>query len=311
VNYRVAIPATVLVSLLALLLPVTIASAASDYPEVRVLSSDDALYVQLQSELDDFRKIAEAKRPDPPPFPPLSLFEYTKRATDDIFALNARIGLRYDTLATLNGTGNPASFNGTKRILIPSQDGLFVNNPPRGDLENMILSTRTSDRKMPQALQVTRNGHRESLLFFPGESFSGMERAYFLSILYRTPIEKGRVTSMYGWRSDPFTGAREFHGGLDIGAADGTPVHAAREGTVDEIGKSDILGNYIVLSHPGGYQTVYGHLSAVGVTIHTQVSTGAIIGAVGHTGRVTGPHLHFEIRSRSGTRDPLQLIRMK
>ena len=138
-----------------------------------------------------------------------------------------------------------------------------------------------------------------------------MERAYFLSILYRAPIDKGRITSMYGWRSDPFTGTREFHGGLDIGAKEGTPVHAAREGTVEEVGKSDILGNFVVISHAGGYQTVYGHLSTIGVTIHKQVSTGAVIGAVGHTGQATGPHLHFEVRTKSGTEDPLQLIRMK
>jgi murein DD-endopeptidase MepM/ murein hydrolase activator NlpD len=294
-----------------LALPGAALLAAPTYPELRVLSSDDALYVQLQSELDDFRKIAEAKRPDPPAFPPLSLFEYVKRPSDDIFGLNARIGLRYDTLATLNGAVSTAAFNGTKRILIPSQDGLFVNNPPRGDLENMILSTRIADGKKPQTLQVTRNGLQEPLYFFPGEAFSGMERAYFLSILYRAPIDKGRITSMYGWRSDPFTGTREFHGGLDIGAKEGTPVHAAREGTVEEVGKSDILGNFVVISHAGGYQTVYGHLSTIGVTIHKQVSTGAVIGAVGHTGQATGPHLHFEVRTKSGTEDPLQLIRMK
>jgi murein DD-endopeptidase MepM/ murein hydrolase activator NlpD len=151
----------------------------------------------------------------------------------------------------------------------------------------------------------------EPMFFFPDESFTSVERAYFLRILYRTPVDKGRITSMYGWRGDPFTGAREFHSGLDIGAPDGTEVHAAREGTVEEVGTSDQLGRYVAVTHPGGYQTLYGHLSAINVTIGEAVRTGSILGAVGHTGRATGPHLHFEVRTKAGTRDPLQLIRMK
>ena len=140
--------------------------------------------------------------------------------------------------------------------------------------------------------------------------FSAIERAYFLRILYRNPVDKGRITSLYGWRSDPFTGAREFHGGLDIGAPEGTPVHAAREGTVEEVGTNDEYGLFVVITHPGGYQTLYGHLSSINATIGEEVSTGYILGAVGHTGRATGPHLHFEVRTKAGTRDPLQLIRM-
>lgn len=281
------------------------------YPELRVLSKDDALFVQQQAELDEFRKIADARSVEPGVLPSLDIFAYNKRKTDDLFSLNARLGLRYDTLATLNGTTSKDSFNGKTRILIPSQDGLFVNNPPRGDLENIMLSTRIAAGKKAQILQVVRDGKQQAVYFFADEAFSGVERAYFLQILYRSPIDNGRITSQYGWRNDPFTGSREFHSGLDIGAPDGTAVHAARDGTIDEVGTNTTLGNYVVITHPGGYQTVYGHLSAINVTIHQQVSTGAIIGAVGHTGYATGPHLHFEVRTKNGTTDPLQLIRMK
>jgi murein DD-endopeptidase MepM/ murein hydrolase activator NlpD len=222
------------------------------------------------------------------------------------------LGLRYDTLASLNGAATKDDFNMRGPILIPSQDGLFVNDPPHGDLQTMILSTRIAAGKRPVKLHLARvGGRREAMLFFPGESYSKVERAFFLRILYRNPIDKGRITSLYGWRSDPFTGSREFHGGLDIGAADGTAVHAARDGSVADAGVSDSLGRYIVLTHPGDYQTVYGHLSAINVTIGQQVNTGFILGTVGHTGRATGPHLHFEVRTKAGTRDPLDLIRMK
>jgi murein DD-endopeptidase MepM/ murein hydrolase activator NlpD len=307
VRYRTALSSLILV----LALCSGAAWAASPYPEVRVLTNDDPLYIQLQGELSDFLKATGTRIGEAPSLPPISLFSYTKRATEDLFGLNARIGVRYDTLATLNGASSAASFNGRTSILIPSQDGLFVNNPPRGDLESMIYATRIAAGRIPRELQLERGGRREPVFYFPGEAFSGVERAFFLTILYRSPIDKGRVTSMYGWRSDPFTGTREFHGGLDIGAREGTPVVAAREGTVDEVGKNDVLGNYVVVTHPGGYQTLYGHLSTINVTIHQRVITGAAIGAVGHTGRATGPHLHFEVRTKAGTTDPLQLIRMK
>jgi murein DD-endopeptidase MepM/ murein hydrolase activator NlpD len=287
------------------------AAAAPQYPEVRVLSHDDPLFMQQQAELDEFRRLAEAHTPEAPTFPALSIFSYAKRQTEDLFSLNARLGLRYESLATLNGSGSKDTFNARSRILIPSQDGLFAGIPPRGDLETMILSTRLAAGKKPLTLQIVRDGKQEPVYFFPAESFTSVERAYFLRILYRSPIDKGYITSMYGWRKDPFTGSPEFHTGLDIGAADGTPVYAAREGVVEEVGTNEILGNYVILTHPGGYQTVYGHLSVISATIHQRVSTGAMIGAVGHTGLATGPHLHFEVRTKKGTTDPLGLIRMK
>jgi murein DD-endopeptidase MepM/ murein hydrolase activator NlpD len=293
------------------LLPLMGARAAEQYPVVRVLSHDDALFVQQQAELDEFRQVMEARTGEPGILRGLDIFAYAPKKSEDLFSLNARLGLRYDTLATLNGAASKDAFLGRERILIPSQDGLFVNDPPRGELEVMVLSTRLAEGKRPLKLQVARQGGWEAVSFFPNESFSRVERAFFLRILYRNPIDKGPITSLYGWRSDPFTGSREFHGGLDIGAADGTPVHAAREGTVEEVGTNDPLGRYVVVTHPGGYQTVYGHLSAINVTIGEQVGTGFILGAVGHTGRATGPHLHFEVRTRAGTRDPMQLIRMK
>ena len=286
------------------------AAAEAQYPVVRVLTQDDALFVQQQAELEEFRQVMESKGREAALFPTLHVFEYARKPAEDLFSLNARLGLRYDTLATLNASASKDAFNSRSRILIPSQDGLFVNDPPRGDLEDMVLATRLAAGKKPLKLQVARNGKWQPISYFPDDSFSPVERAFFLRILYRSPIDKGRVTSLYGWRSDPFTGSREFHTGLDIGAAEGTPVHAARDGKVAEIGQNELLGRYVVLTHPGGYQTVYGHLSAINATIGEEVITGFILGAVGHTGLATGPHLHFEVRTSAGTRDPLQLIRM-
>jgi murein DD-endopeptidase MepM/ murein hydrolase activator NlpD len=283
---------------------------AEVYPVIRVLSHDDALFIQQQAELEQFRQVMESRSPEAAVLPSLDLFTYVRRPSEDLFSLNARLGLRYDTLATLNSSPSKDAFGARRRILIPSQDGVFVNDPPRGDLEEMILATRLAAGRVPLKLVVVRDGERRPVSFFPDDSFSGIERAYFLRLLYRNPIDKGRITSFYGWRSDPFTGSREFHTGLDIGAPEGTPVHAARDGRVEQVGTNDVYGNFVVIGHPGGYQTVYGHLSSINATIGEEVSTGFILGAVGHTGMATGPHLHFEVRTKAGTRDPLLVIRM-
>jgi murein DD-endopeptidase MepM/ murein hydrolase activator NlpD len=298
-----------LTTLFLCLLTAPAGAAAHPYPEIRALSNDDALFVQQQSALEEFRKLSQIK--GDLVFPPVDIFEYPKRAADDLFSLNARMGMRYDTLATLNGTAEKAAFSAKTRILVPSQEGLFLNNPPRGDLEGMMLSTRIAEGKRPQMLVVVRDGRSDAVYFFPGEEFTPMERSYFLGILFRLPIDKPRITSLYGWRKDPFTGSPEFHGGIDFGAPEGTSVHAAREGTVDEVGESDALGKFVAITHPGGYQTVYGHLSSICVTMEQKVTTGAIIGSVGRTGRATGPHLHFEMRTRAGSRDPYPLFAMK
>ena len=158
---------------------------------------------------------------------------------------------------------------------------------------------------------VQRAARKVSLWFFPGESFNAVERAYFLRVLYEFPIVRGSITSRYGSRADPFTGDPSFHNGIDIGASAGTAVHAARDGTVAEVGTNATLGNYVVLNHPGGWQTVYGHLSSVDVSTGAPIATGALVGEVGSTGKSTGPHLHFEVRRKGSAVDPFPLLAAK
>ena len=279
---------------------------AADYPLIRVLSADDSLFVQHQAALEDYYRAAKAREPEA--VPPLSIFEYQKRPDEDLFSISARLGLPYDTLATLNGAGGTSAFNARSRLLLASQPGLFVNDPPRSSLEDMVLSTRTAEGLQPSHLVLTREGRKVPVLFFSGQQLSPVERAYFLGVLFEFPIARGKITSLFGNRQDPFTGKTEFHTGVDIGAAEGTDVLAARDGVVEEAGGNDVLGNYVLVTHPGGYQTVYGHLSRVRVTIGMRVSAGFVIGNVGHTGRATGPHLHFEVRRKGSVTDPYPLL---
>lgn len=114
------------------------------------------------------------------------------------------------------------------------------------------------------------------------------------SLPSRWPV-RGPVNSEFGRRLSPWTATPEFHGGVDIGAREGTPVHAAAPGTVVLAGEHGDRGIAVVLDHGQDIRTHYAHLSRLSVKHGQQVTRGALIGYTGNTGRSTGPHLHYEI----------------
>jgi murein DD-endopeptidase MepM/ murein hydrolase activator NlpD len=96
-----------------------------------------------------------------------------------------------------------------------------------------------------------------------------------------------------------------MHEGIDLGAAYGTPIHAAAAGTVIYAGWMEGYGNLVIIDHGGGLATAYGHQSSIAVANGQSVSQGQVIGYVGSTGHSTGPHLHFEVRVNGAPVDPL------
>lgn len=118
----------------------------------------------------------------------------------------------------------------------------------------------------------------------------------------------GNVTSRFGYRVDPFTGQRKFHGGIDIANAERTPVRAAASGIVVAAGRAGGYGLWVVIDH-GDFRTVYAHLKEILVITGREVKGGDVIGTMGSTGRSTGPHLHFEVRVNGGCVDPEKFIR--
>ena len=120
----------------------------------------------------------------------------------------------------------------------------------------------------------------------------------------RHPV-RGVMTSRFGLRSHPLTGAHRMHAGVDFGAPAGTPVTAAASGKVVGAGTLGGYGNTVTLRHPGGVETRYAHLSSIAVSVGQEVVAGRTIGAVGSTGQSTGPHLHLEVRVGGQPVDPL------
>lgn len=124
-----------------------------------------------------------------------------------------------------------------------------------------------------------------------------------------SPVQ-GAISSMYGKRNHPLfkgTGNR-MHWGLDIAAPMGSPIRSAANGTVVRVGHVDDYGNFVEVSHGYGVVTRYAHASAIHVKVGDKIEKGRLLGAVGATGRTTGPHLHYEIEVNGRKVDPSTYI---
>jgi len=110
------------------------------------------------------------------------------------------------------------------------------------------------------------------------------------------PSNIASISSGFGYRSDPFTGGAAFHAGVDFKGPKGAPIFAAAKGVVSYAGVRQGYGKCVEITHGNGLMTRYAHMSRIIASVGDKVDPGAVIGAIGSTGRSTGPHLHFEVR---------------
>ncbi len=118
----------------------------------------------------------------------------------------------------------------------------------------------------------------------------------------------GWVSSPFAYRTDPFTGKRTFHYGIDIATNFGNPVVATADGMVLTLGNDKTSGRYVVLNHGGGLTTHYLHLSKTLVKPGQRIKRGDVIGLVGKSGKAIGPHLHYEVRLNNRPVNPYRYI---
>ena len=121
----------------------------------------------------------------------------------------------------------------------------------------------------------------------------------------------GVVRSSFGRRSDPFSGESAVHAGVDLSASVGTPVKVTADGVIQFVGPSGRYGRLVVVDHGGGLQTYYGHLSQFLVVPGQEVRRGETVALSGASGRVTGPHLHYEIRIHGTPVNPYNYLGLK
>ncbi len=131
------------------------------------------------------------------------------------------------------------------------------------------------------------------------------ERRHLPSILPLPPDAEYWYSSGFGWRTDPFTGRRQFHKGLDIAGHKGTDILATADGVVKKVGRDKLLGWYVSIDHGSGLSTLYAHLLKRPPVKKTQkVQRGGVIGKMGNSGRSTAPHLHYAVNRDKLAKNP-------
>lgn len=234
---------------------------------------------------------------------------YYVRPGDNLWNISRKYQVDLQTLMSVNKLGENSILNVGQKLEIPCAQAQ-VHIIRRGEtlwdiarkynvdlavLERMNSNMQASNLKIGDQLNLPRDTSRIAFSESHTPSRSIVSRFIW-------PI-RGSITSPYGWRSSG------FHHGVDIAGDFGDPVRAAAGGVVSFTGYVSLYGNTVIIDHPDGRQTLYAHLKHIDVSQGDRVARGAVIAAVGSTGRSTGPHLHFEIKQGDTREDPLAYLR--
>lgn len=183
----------------------------------------------------------------------------------------------------------------------PSEGSAVTVNPAQDMQFDYLKDTAESESRLYLSeswFSRTENGGGQ-ILPPQGSTLSPI----YLSTRMNPPVT-GIITSGFSYREHPLTGGEDFHTGLDIAADKGTPILAALQGEVVEVGESQIYGKYIVLQHATNLRTSYSHCSEIIASEGMAVRQGERIALVGETGVATGPHLHFSVIVEDEFADP-------
>lgn len=211
-----------------------------------------------------------------------------------------------DEPLTLEAETRTETVVGREIVIEPEETRHLAAPPDSGDPTGVpiVLMERTSGRRIiispGQEIRIEDPSQVQEIDPEPPtrpELAAGDER-----LLYPLP-RPVPITSGFGMRMHPIRGQPEFHAGVDLGASMGTPILASFSGKVVAAGSLGGLGIAVVLEHAGYQRTRYGHMSEVAVATGERVEQGSVIGYVGASGEVTGPHLHFELWKRAAGQD--------
>ncbi|GAB1432547.1 hypothetical protein MASR2M29_11720 [Spirochaetota bacterium] len=239
----------------------------------------------------------------------VSLHNYTIKKNDTLDAIARNHGLRMDTLISVNNLSDARRIIAGNLLKIPSQDGIIHLVKKGENLAKIAAAKSVSVMSIIDANDLdSQTIAIGQSLFIPGARLSSYDLKKALGQLVIWPV-KGELSSYFGYRANPFTGMRSFHNGIDIVGPLNMQVKAAMDGKVAETGFSSVYGNYVILVHPEGYQTLYAHLNAIKVKQGLAISQGSVLGLLGTTGYSTGPHVHFSVFKNGNAMDPLKLLK--
>ncbi|MBN2050853.1 MAG: M23 family metallopeptidase [Spirochaetales bacterium] len=234
---------------------------------------------------------------------------YVIQSGDTLSEIARKYDISVGTLIGYNGIENVRRIYPGEVLKIPEIDGIPYKVKAGDTLESIAQAYGTNVNRLLDANDLTTNlilpGDD---LFIPGGQISEYEYRKATGTLFLYPTN-GRLTSYYGYRSDPFTGRRQFHYGIDIANRTGTAVTATMAGVVVDVGERPTgYGKYVIIRHSYGFQSLYAHLERVSVREGQRVEQGQRLGDMGSTGRSTGSHLHFSIYKNNSPINPLNYL---
>ncbi|MDY6967293.1 MAG: LysM peptidoglycan-binding domain-containing M23 family metallopeptidase [Spirochaetota bacterium] len=277
--------------------------------DIKLLKTLDFQDSRVKALRNDIRKsiIIIKSNKNPNLLPKLKFYKYKVKRNENFWEILTRTSQNIDTLASINSLASPKEIYPGKMIYIPNYRGIIYKDENTTQI-NTISKKFAVDAKYIYKLNK-KNKKPGSYLFIPCAKFSNTERSLFLGVGFQFPLKKGRRTSKFGLRRDPFYKRIKFHNGIDLATPIGSKVFAARSGKVFFTGYKGGYGLLVILKHSHDYYSYYGHLSKIFTKKGDELKRGDIIALSGNTGRTTGPHLHFEVRKRKKPINPGILIR--
>ncbi|MBQ0052260.1 MAG: peptidoglycan DD-metalloendopeptidase family protein [Treponema sp.] len=238
--------------------------------------------------------------------------DYKVASGDSISTIARKFGLsNISTLIAVNNIENVRSLRSGQKLKIPSQDGMVHKVGAGESLNALSVRYHVSVEEILDANDLTSENLSKGMeLFIPGAKMDSAALKKAMGELFVNPLTVAyRLTSRFGPRSDPFSGVPSNHKGIDMACPQGSPIRASMSGKVVYVGWSNIFGNYVIIDHGNGYQSLYGHMLKSVVKNGLMVDSSTKIGLVGSTGYSTGPHLHFQVFKNGKLVDPLSLIK--
>lgn len=250
----------------------------------------------------------DPETPETPPRNVLSFTTYTVEKGDTVSEIAHRMDLNQDSLISCNEIERARLLQIGTVLQVPNMNGIMHTVKAKDSLEKLAETYNVSPEQILEVNNIAEFSHSVGQkIFIPEAKLPSIELRRVWGELFRYP-SRGWISSPYGYRADPFTGRRRFHNGIDIAGAHGSAVLAALEGRVIETGFNSSSGNYIVVSHVGGYTTFYAHLETIHVKKGAWVNERQRIGDLGNTGYSTGSHLHFTIFRWGKSINPVLLL---
>ena len=229
---------------------------------------------------------------------------YTIKKGDTLGEIAKEFGVSTDTICGSNALSSYDFIKEGKILRIPNKEGILYKIKKSDTLDSISKKYSTDKTKIltenPELSGIQLSQGTE--IFIPDAKPKNMVSGFIW------PTVSKRITSGFGMRTNPIAGGRHFHSGLDI-KSNYQPIRASQYGKITYVGWLGEYGKAIIISHPGGYKTLYGHLSRFQVKSGQYVKQGQVIARSGTTGSSTGPHLHFEIIYKGKYLNPYKSLR--